>query len=682
MARRLCEKLGCLAASRQTDAFWDQVNFFSLTFRDKGVEDGFLKIRTSSLISSIRFISILGLAAPVSMIPISINLVANAQNPQERESEEAAMPFRLAMCVMPALMVVFTFVPALYRKTGQRGVEILMTLVSCAALWVQVFTSPFVQARLLGYDPHVVLQKERAQTVDADMLLTTDIVVTAIHLVLPIRNHILHIVQVNSVLTYWIPSILFSLPFYEEGLLGWYGLEIFCVVLMASLGKRHLEKQERLHYLTVIKERTLRFQSEFELGKLRRLDPYSADFAHQERRPASVSGASSVAETSMSDMVFVQPGSDDEMVEALTEIGSQEQWLVDKKELVSIENGKLGEGAFGVVMKALYHGALVAIKSPKELPEQVKKDDLPELCNELRIMRRLRHPNIVFMYGATLDTFSRQEGVKLSLVMELVDGQPLDSFLDSDVLPSEQVRLGLLFHVASALRYLHTRKPPVIHGDLKDSNVFVEGARNSQLKAKLLDFGLSRRITRHAPALGGTMRWAAPELFHQPTTLSCSADVFSFGRLAFRVATGQLPFHGLQKKSMVRAIQNGEPAPWPPECKGILVENYQSLVEQCCHRIAEQRPDMSIVFESLLPLVEKLTSSKEGPDASLDGSTTSIILKQLRETRSDSSTVQPSTQDGLVFSASKRSSDKAGNGRPGTRNHEVTNFQHEVRLDI
>ena len=74
-----------------------------------------------------------------------------------------------------------------------------------------------------------------------------------------------------------------------------------------------------------------------------------------------------------------------------------------------------------------------------------------------------------------------------------------------------------------ALRYLHRKCPPVVHGDLKHSNVMIETRAlkhgGSFFQARLLEFGWSRVPSDRAKPLGGTMRWCAPEVFNQSVPL-------------------------------------------------------------------------------------------------------------------------------------------------------------------
>eukprot|EP00811_Abedinium_folium_P000978 NODE_10897_length_1322_cov_3.416736.p1 GENE.NODE_10897_length_1322_cov_3.416736~~NODE_10897_length_1322_cov_3.416736.p1 ORF type:complete len:371 (-),score=77.09 NODE_10897_length_1322_cov_3.416736:209-1321(-) len=122
-----------------------------------------------------------------------------------------------------------------------------------------------------------------------------------------------------------------------------------------------------------------------------------------------------------------------------------------------------------------------------------------------------------------------------------------------------------------ALRYLPAQQPPVVHGDLKGSNIRVEqSGLMTMLRAKLLDFGLSRLATVNAVRLGGTVRWMAPELFrgrHCPP--DSSADVFSFGRVIYFVLTGRTPLCTLTNADIVKRAKKRASVPalvWPEQC--------------------------------------------------------------------------------------------------------------------
>ena len=87
------------------------------------------------------------------------------------------------------------------------------------------------------------------------------------------------------------------------------------------------------------------------------------------------------------------------------------------------------------------------------------------------------------------------------------------------------------WQIALALRFLHSRTPPVVHRDLKPANVMlVEGGKG--LRIKLSDFGLASAKLNSMRTLAGTVGYAAPEIFQQ-------VRLSQHGRL--RKLTGQLP---------------------------------------------------------------------------------------------------------------------------------------------
>ena len=94
-----------------------------------------------------------------------------------------------------------------------------------------------------------------------------------------------------------------------------------------------------------------------------------------------------------------------------------EQWLVREAEVQLTDPIHfLGSGGFGVVVSGSVHGTLVAVKCPVCLEGA---QSLADIGNELRILRKLKHPNIVMFHGACFDF----ENGDVALVLELLHGQ-------------------------------------------------------------------------------------------------------------------------------------------------------------------------------------------------------------------------------------------------------------------
>jgi len=168
------------------------------------------------------------------------------------------------------------------------------------------------------------------------------------------------------------------------------------------------------------------------------------------------------------------------------------------------------------------HGCTVAVKLSKEHsnPDAMRRK-LPSFCNELRILRKVRHPNIVGYLGCVF------EQTRVGLICELVDGQTLEKYvLQQNTAKDVQNRFLALHGVCSALGYLHTRQTSIVHGEVKAQNIMVE-TRNNQVHSKLLDFGLSQIQSRNPRHLGGTLHWMAPEVYqHRDGKPERSSDVY------------------------------------------------------------------------------------------------------------------------------------------------------------
>ncbi|KAL2337420.1 hypothetical protein Fmac_011866 [Flemingia macrophylla] len=157
---------------------------------------------------------------------------------------------------------------------------------------------------------------------------------------------------------------------------------------------------------------------------------------------------------------------------------------------------KLGHGGFGSVHKAtLPSGQTVALKvmdSPGSLQGE------REFHNELNLCSNLKSPFVISLLGFSSD----RRGRKLVLVYELMPNRSLqDALLDRRCpeLMDWGKRFDVVVSVAMGLEYLHhVCDPPVIHGDIKPSNVLLD----RDFRAKIGDFGLARVKTAEDPGMG------------------------------------------------------------------------------------------------------------------------------------------------------------------------------------
>jgi len=259
---------------------------------------------------------------------------------------------------------------------------------------------------------------------------------------------------------------------------------------------------------------------------------------------------------------------------------------------------KLGQGEFGQVIAGRFRGSLVAVKVTKSgansLIHAVSQDEekavqhLGLVANEIRLMRHVRHPNIVLFHGACVDPRVSE----IALVFEMIEGITLDKAVPREPVADDAAVLHqVCVQMCCALHYLHSHSPVIVHSDLKASNVMVEHWPQ-QVRTKLLDFGLSLIVNKRSKLSGGTRSWMPPEMFSS-TSMSPlpSVDVFSFGRLMHMVLAGIRP-------PSERICEEEGELSWPASAP--FRDLGTALCTTCLQTDPTLRPPIAVIQEELL----------------------------------------------------------------------------------
>ncbi|XP_050935568.1 serine/threonine-protein kinase EDR1 isoform X6 [Cucumis melo] len=219
------------------------------------------------------------------------------------------------------------------------------------------------------------------------------------------------------------------------------------------------------------------------------------------------------------------------------------EWNIDYSELtVGI---RIGIGFFGEVFRGIWNGTDVAIKV--FLEQDLTPENIEDFCNEISILSRLRHPNVILFLGACT------KPPRLSMITEYMEMGSLYSLIHLSGQKKKlswRRRLKMLRDICRGLMCIHRMK--IAHRDLKSANCLV----NKHWTVKICDFGLSRILT-DAPARGspsaGTPEWMAPELFrNEPFTEKC--DIFSLGVIMWELCTLNRPWEGVPPERVVYAV--------------------------------------------------------------------------------------------------------------------------------
>ncbi|VAH14175.1 unnamed protein product [Triticum turgidum subsp. durum] len=222
----------------------------------------------------------------------------------------------------------------------------------------------------------------------------------------------------------------------------------------------------------------------------------------------------------------------------------------------------IGKGSYGVVCSALdtHTGEKVAIKKINDIFEHVS--DATRILREIKLLRLLRHPDIVEIKHILLPP-SRREFKDIYVVFELMESDLHQVIKANDDLTPEHYQF-FLYQLLRGLKYIHTAN--VFHRDLKPKNILA----NADCKLKICDFGLARVAISDTPtAIFWTdyiaTRWyRAPELcgsfFSKYTP---AIDIWSIGCIFAELLTGKPLFPGKNVVHQLDIITDllGTPAP-------------------------------------------------------------------------------------------------------------------------
>ncbi|XP_045807567.1 LEAF RUST 10 DISEASE-RESISTANCE LOCUS RECEPTOR-LIKE PROTEIN KINASE-like 1.1 isoform X2 [Trifolium pratense] len=263
---------------------------------------------------------------------------------------------------------------------------------------------------------------------------------------------------------------------------------------------------------------------------------------------------------------------------------------------------ELGEGGFGTVYYGkLKDGREVAVK--RLYQHNFKR--VEQFMNEIKILTRLRHRNLVSLYGCT-----SHQSHELLLVYEYISNGTVASHLrrESGFLPWH-IRMKVALETATALAYLHASE--IIHRDVKTNNILLDNT----FCIKVADFGLSKLfpndVTHVSTAPQGTPGYMDPE-YHQCYRLTSKSDVYSFGVVLVELISSMPAVDMTRDKDeinlanlAVRKIQKSAIHELVDPSLGFESDNdvkkkivsIAELAFQCLQRDKELRPSMDEVLE-------------------------------------------------------------------------------------
>ncbi len=257
---------------------------------------------------------------------------------------------------------------------------------------------------------------------------------------------------------------------------------------------------------------------------------------------------------------------------------------------------RLGVGGMGVVYRAR-QTAMDRVVALKVLRDELAREEeyLRRFLREARLAGRLRHANIV----SALDCGNA--GGRFFMIMEFVEGEPLDRVLKRRGVLPEAEALEIARGIAEALQHAWYHK--VIHRDLKPQNVLLtrEGI------PKVCDFGLCRdvRDLPHLTSLGlihCTPEYSSPEQARGEKDIDVRADLYSLGITLYEMLTGTIPYQAGDPATLM--VMHAMERPRPPAERNSAISNgANQLVLDLIEKAREERPGApAIVIERIKSL--------------------------------------------------------------------------------
>lgn len=251
---------------------------------------------------------------------------------------------------------------------------------------------------------------------------------------------------------------------------------------------------------------------------------------------------------------------------------------------------KIGEGGYGSIFRGFLRHTEVAIKMLHSHSLQGPS----EFQQEVNVLSKLRHPNLVTLIGACSDAWI--------IVYEYLSGGSLEDRLNcKDNTPplSWQNRIRIAAELCSVLIFLHSCG--IVHGDLKPANLLLD----NNLITKLSDFGICRVLSQNEFSSNnttlccrtdpkGTFVYMDPE-FLSTGELTSKSDTYSFGIILLRLLTGKSAL-GLSKevqnalnKESLKSILDPTAGDWP----FVQAQQLALLAMNCCDVARKNRPDLA-----------------------------------------------------------------------------------------
>ncbi|KAL3652707.1 hypothetical protein CASFOL_002388 [Castilleja foliolosa] len=247
----------------------------------------------------------------------------------------------------------------------------------------------------------------------------------------------------------------------------------------------------------------------------------------------------------------------------------------------------LGRGTFGHVYLGFNSdsGEMCAMKEVTLFSDDSKsRESAQQLGQEIALLSRLRHPNIVQYYG------SEMVDDKLYIYLEYVSGGSIHRILQEYGQLGEAAIRRYTQQILCGLVYLHAKN--TLHRDIKGANILVD----PNGRVRLADFGMAKHISGKSCPLSfkGSPYWMAPEVIKNSSGCNLAVDIWSLGCTVLEMATTKPPWSQYEGVAAMFKVGNSKEL---PEIPNHLSDEGKDFVVKCLQRDPNRRPTAAQLLE-------------------------------------------------------------------------------------
>ncbi|KAF3645053.1 putative serine/threonine-protein kinase WNK7 [Capsicum annuum] len=287
--------------------------------------------------------------------------------------------------------------------------------------------------------------------------------------------------------------------------------------------------------------------------------------------------------------------------------GNEAPYLQDDDYVEKDPNGRyvrynelLGKGAFKTLYKAfdLLEGIEVAWSQVKIEDVMQSPEGLGKLYSEVHLLRNLKHDNVMKLYDSWVD----DKKTTINMITELFTSGNLRQYWKKYKSVDMKAIKNWAMQILQGLEYLHSQDPPIIHGDLKCDNIFVNGNHG---EIKIGDLRLATIMVQPtAKSVIGTPEFMAPELYEEE--YNELVDIYSFGMCMLEMVTFEYPYSECKNPAQIyKKVSSGIK---PASLSKVMDSEVKTFIEKCLVAASERSSARDLLKDPYLQY-EKLKES-------------------------------------------------------------------------